>query len=108
MINLVKHFPLKYTNCCIELSDRRILVTGYCFIKVFSLDTYEEVQDIPSEVENFDSLVIPDKNIIFIATYGGLRQYSLPDFRLVSVYEPGSVGGCLAYLESKATILFND
>ena len=108
MINLVKHIPLKYTRCCTELSDRRILVTGYEFIKVFSLDTYEEIKDIPPDRYNRNSLVVPDRNVIFITTEKGLHQYSLPEFNLVKVHEPTSDVYFLAYLKSKNRVLSNN
>ena len=108
MINVLRHFSLPRTLCCTELSDGRLLVTGEGFIKVFSLDTYEELRDIPSEVNNWDSLVVPERNMIFVASEKGLFQYSLPKFNLVKVHDPTSYGLCLAYLKSKNRILFKN
>ena len=104
----MKHISLGTACSCTEISDRTILVTGSRFIKVFSLDTYEEIKDIPSDNVNYNSLVIPDRNVIFIATYNGLYEYSLTDFELVKVHEPSSDINCLLYLRSKDTVLFND
>ena len=108
MISVLRHFPLPRTLYCTELGDKRILVTGEGFIKVFSLDTYEELRDIPSEVNNWDSLVVPERNMIFVASEKGLFQYSLPKFNLVKVHDPTSYGLCLAYLKSKNRILFKN
>ena len=108
MINVLRHFPLSKSYCCTELSDGRLLVTGEKFLKVFSLDTYEELRDIPSEVNNWDSLVVPERNMIFVASEKGLCQYSLSELNLVKVHEPTSFGLCLAYLKSKNIVLFKD
>ena len=108
MINTVKHIPLVGTYCCNELSDRRILVSGNKFIKVFSLETYEEIKDIQSDSFNWNSLVIPERNMVFIATYSGLYRYSLPELALVQVHEPYSSVYCLAYLKSKDIVLFTN
>ena len=108
MANVLKHLPLPRTLFCIELSGRRVLVTGDKFIKVLSLDTYEEIQDIPSDSYNWSSLVISDKNMIFVSSSSGLYQYSLTDLGLVKVHGPSSDGCCLLYLKSKNTVLFND
>ena len=108
MIKPLADIPLSFTFCCTELNDKRILVTGTAFIKVFSLETYVLVADIPSDDYNWDSLMTPDNKNVFIATNKGLRQYSLPEFDLVKVHGPLSHGRCLHHLKSRTSILFND
>ena len=93
---------------CTELGDKRILVTGNNLIKLYSQETKQEIKDIASENENWDSLVIRDKKMVFISTNKGLHQYSLPEFTLVKVHVPTSYGLGLAYLKSKSTVIFKD
>ena len=108
MINILKHISLPLTYRCTELSDKRILVTGSEFIKVFSFETYKELTHIVSEDENMESSVINDERSIFITTSSGLKQYSLPDLTLTKVYQPSSYGHSLTYLKTKSKIIFND
>lgn len=108
MINILKHISLPLTYRCIELSDKRILVLGSEFIKIFSFETYKELKHIVSQDENMESSLINDQNSVFITTNNGLKQYSLPDFTLIKVYQRSSYGHSLAYLKTKNRIIFND
>ena len=102
------HVFLGNTYRCTELSSNRILLTGNNFIKVFSLETYQELLDIPAENGNWDSLISPDNKHLFITTNKGLKQYSLPDLSLIEVHLPTSFGLCLFLLRKKNQILFNN
>lgn len=106
MANELIHLSLSDTYYCTELKDRKILVTGHQFIKIFSLETYQEITSFPSEDSNYESLVTHDYSSIFIVTNTGLKQYSLPDFVLLNVHQPLSSGLCLKILNTKNLILF--
>ena len=108
MTKVFNHFQIGKTNCCSELKDARILVTGPSLIKVFSLVDHEEIKDIPNEDENFESLFIADEDAFFVASDKGLKQFSLPNFALTKVHEPGSIVRCVAFLQSKNAVLFSD
>ena len=99
MTKILKSFSLPRTLCCTELSGKRILVTGIYFIKIFSLETYEELQDIPSNDVNKDSLITNNEEYIFVATNVGIKQYSLLDFSFVKVYGNLTFESHLIYLK---------
>lgn len=107
MIQTVTTIPLNETFCCTELPDKQILVTGNKFIKVFSLETYQEMKNIPSKKTNYDSLMIADQKLIFVVTSCGLERYSYPDFLLVKVHYSKLSVRCFCYLKSKNKLLFN-
>ena len=108
MENILKHISLPEIYCCTELSKNRVLVTGNKFIKIYSLNTYKELKDIPSEDQNLDSLMTTDERYFFITTSRGIKHYSLLSYNLVKVHEPTSNGFCLTYLKSKWRTVFND
>ena len=108
MSNILKHFPLLNTYVCTELRGKRILVTGNKLIKIFSLETYEELKDIPSEDENGYSFMANDESFIFVLSNRGMKQYSFPTFSLIKVHEPISVGPCLVYLKNSNMTVTSD
>lgn len=108
MANILRDLSPPDTKCCSELSDKRILLAGDKFIKILSLETYEEIRNIEFEDKIWDLIVTPDEKNIFLVISKGLHQYSLPEFNLVKVHEPKSNGQYLVYLKSKNTVLFLD
>ena len=106
MPNVLAHLPLSITYCGCELGEKRILLTGRNFIKVFSLETYQELEDISSEGVNYDSFVTPDEKNIFVMACEGVYHFSLPDFALMKVHRHPLNGLCLGYLKSQKRILF--
>lgn len=97
-----------HTRFSIELSEKRILVIGIKFIKVFSLETYQELRDIPSVDENYEAELTSDSKHLFVATDDGLKQFSLPDLSLLIVHEPSTIGYCLSILNRKESVLFSN
>ena len=108
MAKILRNLSLPDTKCCRELSGNRILLAGDRFIKIVSLETYQELRDIPFEDKIWDLIVTPDERSIFLVISKGLHEYSFPEFNLVKVHEPKSNGLYLAYLKSKNTVLFLD
>ena len=108
MIEILDHFPLFRTLCCIELSGRRILVTGWKFIKVYSLETHELIKNVSTQTVIKESLMTSDQKNVFLATENGLQQFSYPDFTLLNIHRPKFDVQCLTYHKSKERIIFND
>ena len=93
---------------CIELSDKRILIIGVQLIKIYSLQNYQELQNVSSESENCNLLVTKDKKFLFVSTSRGLKQYSLSNMNLIKVHHPSSNGYCLHLFVSMNRIVFNN
>ena len=92
----------------IELSGKRILAIGFSLIKVFSLETYEEILDIPSQDQNCDLAISADQKLLFVVSNQGLKQFSLSDFSLVKTYDNFSYGHCLKIVEKLNSLIISD
>lgn len=107
MADIVVQRFVEFTSCC-QISSNQIIVLGSCLMKVYSLETYQEVKDIPCDDDNFDLLITPDEKMLFVATSSGLKQFSLPDITLLKVHEPQSKGYRLCLLKASNKIIFLD
>lgn len=104
----LQNFNIGKTNFCIELSEKRIFVSGNFFIKVFSLENYQEIKSFSTDSCNFEAEITSDQNFIFVATSKGLKQFYLPDVTLVKEYHHSSDGFCLKFLNLLNFVIFNN
>lgn len=83
MMNPLTGLPLTATFFCKEIVDKKILVIGKHFIKIFSLKTLQEISSIVTEDENRNFLLIPENGIFSIMTEKTLLTFSLKDFTVL-------------------------
>ena len=95
-------------HTCIEISNKRIIVTCTEMIAIYSLKDYTLINNVQCEDINYESVITPDERLLFVSSDKGLKQYSIPDLTLSVVYQPTSSSNCLVLLKKKNRVLFND
>lgn len=103
----VAHLKTGYKSSCIEISEKRIFVTGENLIKIFSMENFEEIENFASEDRNYEAVMTPDEKMVFIMSCNGLKQFSFPDMRLVKVIEHTSDFYVLDVVKSLNCVIFS-
>lgn len=108
MIEAVPNLTKKCVRSCVTLSDERLIYAGHDFIELYSLELKKVVKSIFINLDCRNILVSPDEQFLFLATNSGLKQFSLLDLLYLRTHRPSSNVQCIAILNIKNRILFND